>query len=247
MLGTAVRLEQNPISRELDPSKIPHHVGIVLDGNRRWARAHQLNEVSDGHRIGFGKLPDVLSWCDGFGIKIVTLWMLSTDNIRSRATAELDALYEIDEDVVRRLVAGRRFRLKAIGCLDMLPERLATVLREAETSTAHIKGMLVNLAIAYGGREDLLRGISSLVNDVLATGNSSVTQERFSAHLSTAGQPDPDLVIRTSGECRTSGFLLWQSALAELYFCQCDWPDFSQSELLRALQTYATRNRRFGS
>jgi short-chain Z-isoprenyl diphosphate synthase len=225
---------------------IPHHVGIVLDGNRRWARAHGFQDVSEGHRIGFGKIPEVLSWCDAARIQIVTLWMLSVDNVKNRSQAELDALYEIDEDVVTKLVARRHFRLRFIGTPEILPARLVGVLRAAEAATRDLSGMQVNLGIAYGGREDLWGAVRSLVAEAVATGDGSVTQERLGAHLSTAGQPDPDLIIRTSGEKRTSGFMLWQAALAEFYFCDCPWPDFSEAELSRALTAYGSRDRRFG-
>ena len=128
----------------------------------------------------------------------------------------------------------------------MLPARLVTVLRDAEEQTRSIKGMQVNMAIAYGGREDLLHAIQTLVVGAKSTGNTTVTEERLNAHLLTAGLPDPDLIIRTSGESRTSGFLLWQGALAEFYFSNLYWPDFSQEELHRALQAYSKRDRRFG-
>jgi len=129
--------------------------------------------VNEGHRIGFGKIPDVLSWCDAFNIQIVTLWMLSTDNIKNRTRAELEALYEIDAHVVQNLTSRRRFRLNVIGCLEMLPDTLAAVLRGAEKETRHVDGMLVNLAIAYGGREDILRAFRS----ILAAGDTRITEE----------------------------------------------------------------------
>ncbi|MBO3459003.1 di-trans,poly-cis-decaprenylcistransferase [Aetokthonos hydrillicola CCALA 1050] len=225
---------------------MPRHLAIILDGNRRWARANKLADVSEGHRIGFNKIPEVLSWCEDLGIRIVTLWMLSTDNIRNRPSRELAALYEIDEDVVQRLVETKRFKLNAIGSLKLLPDRLAGVLRTAVQKTKDVSGMLVNLGIAYGGREDILEAIQSVIADVVASGEIEITEELFSARLSTGGQPDPDLVIRTSGEYRTSGFLLWQAALSELYFCDCHWPDFTRTHLLRAVEAYSLRDRRFG-
>lgn len=226
--------------------QMPRHVGIVLDGNRRWARANDLADVSDGHRIGFGRIPEVMGWCAEAGLEVVTLWMLSTDNIRSRAEAELDALYEIDEDVARKLAALQRYRIRFVGAAEMLPPTLVAVLRAAEAQTRHLDGMQINMGIAYGGREDLLQAVRSLVADAAATGDTAVSAERLAAHLMTAGQPDPDLIIRTSGEQRTSGFLLWQAALAEFYFSSQYWPEFSKEELHRALLTYSRRSRRFG-
>lgn len=201
---------------------------------------------NDGHRIGFGRIPEVLSWCDAAGIKVITLWMLSTENVKGRPQTELDALYEIDEDVVRKLVALQRFRLTFLGVPEVLPERLVAVLREAEKETADLDGMQVNLAIAYGGREEMVRAISAIVAEALATGDTKITPERIAAHLGTAGQPDPDLIIRTSGEIRTSGFLLWQAAASEYFFCDGHWPEFSESDLHNALSTYRARERRFG-
>lgn len=224
----------------------PRHVGIVLDGNRRWARNNNLADVSEGHRIGFGRIPEVMGWCEEAGLEVVTLWMLSTDNILSRSQTELDALYEIDIDVARKLAALQRYRVKLVGDAAMLPPTLVAALREAEAATRHLAGMQINMGIAYGGREDLLQAVRSLVADAAATGDTTVSAERLSAHLMTAGQPDPDLIIRTSGEQRMSGFLLWQAALAEFYFSSLYWPEFSKEELHQALLTYSRRNRRFG-
>jgi short-chain Z-isoprenyl diphosphate synthase len=231
----------------IDQTQTPRHLAIILDGNRRWARKQGLHDVSDGHRIGFGRIPQILSWCDTAGIKFVTLWMLSLDNIKNRLQAELDALYEIDADVVRKLVALGCYRLNFLGAPAALPEKLVAVLRDAEQETRAIDGMQVNLAIAYGGREDLLGAIAALVSEAVATGDTRITAESIAAHLGTTGQPDPDLIIRTSGEIRTSGFLLWQAALAEYYFCDCHFPEFGESDLHKALSAYRARNRRFGS
>ncbi|MDZ8239162.1 MAG: polyprenyl diphosphate synthase [Nostoc sp. ChiQUE01a] len=246
MDATISIFDQNRPPEHSAHGEVPHHLAIILDGNRRWARAQKLADVSEGHRIGFDKIPDVLSWCEDLGIRVVTLWMLSTDNVRNRPSKELVALYEIDENVVRRLVDGKRFKLNPIGSLKLLPDRLATVLRDAAQKTRDVSGMLVNLAIAYGGREDLLEAIQSVIADVVASGDIEITEELLTARLSTAGQPNPDLIIRTSGECRTSGFMLWQAALSELYFCDCHWPDFTRTHLLQAVQAYSVRDRRFG-
>lgn len=226
--------------------KVPNHVAIILDGNRRWARKQGL-DASEGHRIGFGRIPQILSWCSAAGIKVVTLWMLSSDNVKNRSHGELDALYEIDEDVVQKLVALRSYQLRFIGLADLLPARLMSVLREAERETRDCTGLQVNLAIAYGGREELVHAVGALVADAVASGNTRITADRIAAHLGTAGQPDPDLIIRTSGEICTSGFLLWQAALAEYYFCDSFFPEFSEEDLHDALLSYGSRQRRFGS
>ncbi len=229
-----------------EPLKIPRHVAFVLDGNRRWARANGYENVSEGHRIGFAKIPDVLTWCDDLGIETVTLWMLSTDNIRNREQAELDALYEIDEDIINKLVALRRFRISFVGVPDDLPARLVAKLREAEAQTRNIQGLRANLAIAYGGKDEIVQAVNAAIREAQADGKLEITAEQIDAHLWTAGQPEPDLIIRTSGEHRTSGFLMWQAASAEYFFCDCRWPAFSENELREALLAYSTRERRFG-
>lgn len=243
-----VRVVPQPTDPKLSELvSIPRHVGIVLDGNRRWARANNLASVSEGHRIGFGRIPEVMGWCEEAGIEVVTLWMLSTDNVLNRAQAELDALYEIDADVAEMLVATGRYRVRLVGHAEMLPPTLVAALRRAEAQTRDVDGMQINMGIAYGGREDLLQAVRSLVAEAMNTGDATVTAARLAAHLMTAGQPDPDLIIRTSGEQRTSGFMLWQAALAEFYFSSQFWPEFSKEELYRALLAFGKRERRFGS
>jgi len=231
----------------LQPRAVPRHLGIILDGNRRWARDRGLPTAAEGHRTGFGKIPEVLTWCADAGTAVVTLWMLSDDNITHRTTDELRDLYTIDEDVITQLVTDGRWQLHHIGQAHRLPAPLASLLRRAEQATRNNSGMLVNLAIGYGGRNDILSAVRTLVHDIRNGADPDVTEQRLASYLSTAGQPDPDLVIRPSGELRTSGFLLWQAALAELYFCDALWPDFSRADLAAALESYAARQRRFGA
>jgi short-chain Z-isoprenyl diphosphate synthase len=188
----------------------------------------------------------VLAWCEALGIQIVTLWMLSDDNIARRPVEELRALYRINEDVVTRLADTRSWRLNVIGRIELLPDRLANVLLQAADSSRANTGMLVNLALAYGGRSDLLRAVSTLVDDIRAGRVEEVNEEQLARRLSTAGQPDPDLIIRPSGVLRSSGFLLWQAALAEYYFCDRLWPDFDRADLENAVRDYSRRCQRFG-
>ncbi|MFJ2008511.1 polyprenyl diphosphate synthase [Streptomyces chartreusis] len=223
------------------------HLGIILDGNRRWARHHGLPSSADGHSAGFGKIPEVLTWCTELGIEVITLWMLSDDNIAHRSTAELEDLYRIDEEVIAQLTRAGSWRLRHIGRSELLPERLVKVLRDAEHVTRHRPGPWVNLAIGYGGRSDLLSAVRTLLHDVKAGAAPEAAVDRLAEYLSTAGQPDPDLILRTSGEYRTSGFLLWQAALAEWYFCDRLWPDFTRDDLITAVDTYRRRHRRLGS
>ncbi|MFI7122092.1 polyprenyl diphosphate synthase [Amycolatopsis sp. NPDC049868] len=229
------------------PPGVPQHLGIILDGNRRWARRRGLPTAADGHRTGFRKIPEVLSWCDELGIKVVTLWMLSDDNIAHRHAEEIRDLHAINERVINELIAFRRWRLRHVGRTELLPARLVSLLDTAERCSSNVRGMDVNLAIAHGGRSDIVAAMRTLAEDLRADNSIEVTEALISERLPTAGQPDPDLVIRPSGEFRTSGFLLWQAARAELYFCDRLWPDFSRADLLEAIEAFAHRRRRYGA
>jgi len=182
----------------------------------------------------------------------VTLWLLSTDNL-SRPPQELADLLEIIEDVVGRLAAARRWRVHPVGALDLLPAATARRLKEHEDSTRGVEGLHVNVAIGYGGRREIADAVRSLLVEQAQQGRSIeelaeiLDVEHIAEHLYTRGQPDPDLIIRTSGEQRLSGFLLWQSAQSEFYFHDANWPDFRRIDFLRALRSYASRQRRFGA
>ena len=186
------------------------------------------------------------------GVEVVTVWLLSTDNL-SRASAELDALLEIIPDLVERLAETGRWHVNPVGRLDLLPAPVANRLKEVGEATAAIDGITVNLAIGYGGRQEIADAVRSLLAQHAERGTSLVELaeqldvEHIAEHLYTSGQPDPDFVIRTSGEQRLSGFLLWQSAHSEYYFCEAYWPEFRKVDFLRALRAYSTRHRRFGS
>jgi short-chain Z-isoprenyl diphosphate synthase len=225
-------------------------VGIILDGNRRWAEA-QGSSSSVGHRAGAAKIVDFLGWCDEAGVEVVTLWLLSTDNL-NRPEPELAALMGIIEDTVVGLMEQGRWRLHPVGALDLLPDHTARLLKEAQEATADVEGSLVNVAVGYGGRREVVDAVRSLLQEHASQGTTLdelaqlLDVEHIAEHLYTKGQPDPDLVIRTSGEQRLSGFLLWQSAHSEFYFCEAYWPAFRHVDFLRALRSYAVRNRRFG-
>jgi short-chain Z-isoprenyl diphosphate synthase len=228
----------------------PRHVGVILDGNRRWAKASG-STARTGHQAGAAKIAELLRWCEESGVEVVTLWLLSTDNL-SRPEEELGQLVSIIEDVVRNLMAARRWRLHPVGALDLLPVDTARVLKEAAAATADVDGLLVNVAVGYGGRREIADAVRSLLADHATRGTSigelavTVNADQIAEHLYTRGQPDPDLVIRTSGEQRLSGFMLWQSAHSEFYFCEAYWPDFRRVDFLRALRSYAQRHRRYG-
>ncbi len=223
----------------------------MCDGNRRWARSAGLADVSSGHQAGADKIFEVLQWCRQMGVEVVTLWLLSTDNL-TRPAAELEPLLRIIEDTVRELVV-QNWHVNPMGALDLLPTGTAQVLKDAAEATADQTGLLVNVAVCYGGRREIADAVRSLLQDHATRGTTIeelaeiLDVEHIAEHLYTAGQPDPDLVIRTSGEQRLGGFLLWQSAHSEFYFCDAYWPAFRRVDFLRALRSYAARQRRFGA
>ena len=228
----------------------PRHVGVILDGNRRWAAA-QGGPTSRGHRVGASRISTFLEWCDEQGVEVVTLWLLSTDNL-SRSESELIPLLGIIEQTACDLVTAGSWRVRVVGAVQELPERTAEILRECEAKTAQVEGMEVNMAVGYGGRREVVDAVRALIREQAATGKSAeeiataLDAPSIEAHLYTKGQPDPDLVIRTSGEQRLSGFLLWQSAHSEFWFCEAYWPDFRRIDFLRALRDFGLRKRRFG-
>jgi len=234
----------------LDFSKTPHHVGVILDGNRRWAKANPNKADPNGHKAGAGKIIEFLGWCDEADVRVVTLWLLSTDNFK-RSSAELDELLKIIGDTVDELAATGRWNIKAVGALDLLPEWLAQKL--SALTPFRKDGVEVNVAISYGGRREIVDAVKSYLAEEDKSGHSleqaksNLSSEDISKFLYTAGQPDPELLIRTSGEQRLGGFMLWQSASSEFYFCEAYWPDFRRVDFLRALRAYSLRQRRFGS
>jgi short-chain Z-isoprenyl diphosphate synthase len=249
--GLAYRLYEHRLEASLSPQAIPRHVGVMCDGNRRWARSAGLADVSSGHQAGADKIFEVLQWCRQAGVEVVTLWLLSTDNLARPAT-ELEPLLRIIEDTVREL-AAQSWHVNPMGALDLLPADTARVLKDAAETTAAQGGLLVNVAVGYGGRREIADAVRSLLQDHATRGTTIeelaeiLDVEHIAEHLYTAGQPDPDLVIRTSGEQRLGGFLLWQSAHSEFYFCDAYWPAFRRVDFLRALRSYAARQRRFGA
>ena len=249
---TLTVLYEHRLARALVGADTPHHVGVIMDGNRRWARAIGLEDVAHGHRRGAEKIVDLLGWCDDAGVGVVTLFLLSTDNL-NRPELELTALLRIIEDVACDLSGpDRRWQLRAMGALETLPPETAAVLRKAEESTRGRPGASVNLAVGYGGRQEIADAVRSLLAEHAVRGTTlpelveALEVDHIAEHLYTRGQPDPDLVIRTSGEQRLSGFLLWQTANSEFHFTDVYWPDFRRIDFLRALRDYSARHRRFG-
>jgi short-chain Z-isoprenyl diphosphate synthase len=245
------RIYERRLESSLSPAAVPTHVGVMCDGNRRWARSAGFPDVSSGHQAGADKIFELLGWCEDAGVQVVTLWLLSTDNL-SRPAAELDPLLKIIEDTVREL-AGQDWNVRPVGALDLLPDETARVLKDAAEATRGHDGLVVNVAVGYGGRREIADAVRALLQDHAIRGTTIeelagfLTVEHIAEHLYTAGQPDPDLVIRTSGEQRLGGFLLWQSAHSEFYFCDAYWPAFRRVDFLRALRSYGERHRRFGA
>ncbi|MBA3232584.1 MAG: isoprenyl transferase [Propionibacteriales bacterium] len=246
----AYDLYERQLLRRLPADKLPEHIGVMCDGNRRWARGVG-EEVEEGYLAGADKIEEFLGWCDQLQVKHVTLWLLSTDNL-SRPNEQVEPLLRVIEDMVGELALTGRWRIHPVGALDLLPASSATRLKAAADATAEVDGMTVNIAVAYGGRRELADAVRSLLYEHAAQGTTIeeladvLDVEHIAEHLYTRGQPDPDLVIRTSGEVRLGGFLLWQSVHSEFYFCEALWPDFRRTDFLRAIRVYAARERRYG-
>ena len=225
---------------------------MMIDGNRRWARQLGLASAAQGHRAGAAKMREFLGWCDDVGVAVVSLYLLSTDNLTKRDSKELADLLEIIAELAEELSRERDWRVKHVGRADLLPPELARVLADAEERTRHKTGLHVNLAVGYGGRSEIVDAVRSIIAQHGGEGGSleelaeSLTPEQIGEHLYTGGQPDPDLVIRTSGEQRLSDFLLWQSAHSEFYFVEALGPDLREVDFLRAIRDFSTRDRRFG-
>lgn len=231
----------------------PEHIAIILDGNRRWASGRQLNPWV-GHHYGAEKVEDLLRWCLNLGVKSISLYAFSTENFR-RIPQEVDEIMQIAEIKLRELLEDEnihkhRVRVKVIGRLNLLPKRLQEIVRQVEEATQDYNDHFLNVALAYGGREEIVDAARKIAQKVemgeLAL--SGINERLFERHLYTAHLPkqDPDLIIRTSGEERLSGFLIWQCAYSELCFLDIYWPDFRKIDLLRAVRTYQRRKRRFG-
>jgi short-chain Z-isoprenyl diphosphate synthase len=226
---------------------------MIIDGNRRWAQLHGGVTIAEGHEAGASKMREFLEWCDTAGVEIVTLYLLSTDNLTGRPSTELKNLVRIIADLATDLARVPNWRVHHVGDVDKLPTALRTALENAADSTATHKGLHVNLAVGYGGRHEITEAVRDIIRkhetaglgiDTLA---DDITLDNISDHLYTAGQPDLDLVIRTSGEQRISDFMLWQTAHSELYFVEALGPDLREIDLLRALRDFARRQRRYGA
>jgi short-chain Z-isoprenyl diphosphate synthase len=250
------RVYERRLQREIEAQKLPQHVGLILDGNRRYARSIGLMSILEGHRLGAKKLEEVLTWCEELNIRMVSIWILSTENLQ-RAPEEVAGLVQLIANRLRYAAHDpkthtKRMRIRAIGKLELLPASLRDAIREAEEATKEYDSFFLNVAVGYGGRQEIVDAVQSLLRDRLQRGAGldaaieEVTSDNVGKYLYTYDLPDPDLIIRTSGEVRLSGFLLWQSAYSEFYFCDAYWPAFRRIDLLRAIRSYQQRERRFG-
>jgi undecaprenyl diphosphate synthase len=234
----------------LDPAKIPAHIAIIMDGNGRWAKRRGLPRIA-GHKVGVSTVRSVVEDCANLGVKALTLYAFSAENWK-RPRTEVDVLWRLLKFYLRHELEDLQrngIRLQSSGHVEALPERVYEELRAVECATARNQGMRLNLAINYSARIELVDAVNALLDEARIEGRLSslvIDEKMISRHLYTAGLPEPDLLIRTSGEMRVSNFLLWQIAYAEIYVTDTLWPDFNRAELLRAILDFQRRERRFG-
>ena len=235
---------------------LPRHVGIILDGNRRFARRHNLTSPQEIYNAGAQKLDDLLDWCVDLRLGAITLWVLSTDNFQ-RDAEELSGIVSAVENKLLALASDpqihrQRICVRAVGRLDLLPESTLAAVRAAEAATKGYDGMHLTIAAAYGGQQEITDAVQSLLREQLNAGKTLeqaialVTPDAIGPYLYSPDLPDPDLIIRTSGDIRLSGFLLWQSAYSEFHFTDVFWPEFRRIDFLRAIRAFQQRHRRYG-
>lgn len=250
------RLYERRLSAASHAWKKPNHIGIVMDGNRRFARALGASDIAYGHRLGADKLREMLDWCLAYDVQVVTVWGFSIDNFQRDSEEVRSLLVLFEAKTIEMLespdVHDNRVRIRFIGRRDLLPESLRDAMGRLEQATASYARFALNIALAYGGREELSDAFREYLAHELSTGKDlahaigAFSPKALERYLYTSGLPEPDLLIRTSGEVRMSGFLMWQSAYSEYYFCDTNWPAFRKIDFLRALRSYDERQRRFG-
>jgi short-chain Z-isoprenyl diphosphate synthase len=256
MLAPIYRLYERRLLREVRALPVPRHIGLILDGNRRFARQNKLRHPDDIYRVGADKLDDLIDWCIELEIPSITLWVFSTEN-RKRPSEEVTGILAAVETKLKFLASDNHFhsrhvRVRAVGRLELLPTSTLAAVRAAEDATKDYTGMQPTLAAAYGGREEIVDAVRGLLQQQLAQAKTLeetidlVTPEAIGQFLYAPDMQDPDLIIRTSGEIRLSGFLLWQSVFSEFYFTDVYWPAFRRIDFLRALRAFQHRQRRFG-
>jgi len=250
------RLYERRLIEQVRAYPVPHHIGLILDGNRRHGEQRKLKDLTQIYTAGANKLDDLLDWCIGLGIPAVTLWVLSTDNL-ARKPDEISGILTALENKLNvpakaPQIHRQRIQVRAVGRLELLPVTTVAAVRAAEAATKDYNGMILTIAAAYDGRQEITDAVQSLLREQLDRGKALqdvidlVTPEALGRHLYSPNLPDPDLIIRTSGEIRLSGFLLWQSASSEFYFSEVNWPAFRKIDFLRAIRSFQGRMRRHG-
>jgi short-chain Z-isoprenyl diphosphate synthase len=243
------RLYTRRLRRQLKALPLPRHVAVVMDGNRRWARGAGYDDARIGHRFGANHLEHFLQWSADAGIRCVTAWVASADNLRKRDSAEVDYLMQLTETVLADHVRrDHRWRLHVAGQLDLLPDSTARSLKEAvELTRERGEAGDLTLAIGYSGRREVIDALRAALDEAALRGETTaqvadqLTEDDISRHLYVPQLPEPELVIRTSGELRMSDFMLWQGTRSDIEFCDLYWPAFREVDLLRALRTYGRR------
>jgi undecaprenyl diphosphate synthase len=230
--------------------RAPSHIALIPDGNRRWAKIHKLH-ILNGYSVGIRRFIEFSKWSKEFGVKTLTVWALSTENLKNRSDLELKVLFNLyvkaatDKNVLKDLRANKA-RLKVIGDVDSLPEKLRNALRNIERQTRTYKDLTINLLVNYGGKEDLVYSVQQMSKEIRGNKRAKIDERFVREHLRSAALPDVDLIVRTSGEMRTSGLLPWQGSYSELYFSKKYWPDFGKEDFRKAIQNFSDRQRRFG-
>ena len=243
----AVTAEEAYILEKLDLSQLPRHVAVIMDGNGRWAQRRHLPRMA-GHKAGTETARTTIETCARLKIEALTLYAFSVENWR-RPKAETDFLMQLLQEYLRQempLIQKNNIRMRFLGRSDDLPEGVRRDTREAEAETAHNTGTVLCVALNYGGRAEIVDAVNRILQEKRISGDANVTEEEFAEKMYTAGLPDPDLLIRTSGEMRVSNFLLWQIAYAEIYVTETLWPHFNRARLLEAFVDYQKRERRYG-
>jgi short-chain Z-isoprenyl diphosphate synthase len=251
--GPLYRLYERRLVANFPPARLPQHIGVILDGHRRFAHQEGLRDYLESYRYGVAKLEEFLGWCTQLHIPAVTAWVLSTDNL-GRSPDDLEPLFAVLGELLAgmpALASRLGFSLQVIGSIDLLPTSLILAVKEAEQDS-QFGAWQLNLAVGYGGRQEIVDACRSLITELqVAEVPEQELAERINAaglsqHLYASNLPDPDLVIRTSGETRLSGFLLWQAAYSEFVFVDPNWPAFRRVDFLRVLRDYVHRDRRYG-